>query len=210
MKTIFLLPVLLFAGLGGSAQQRTTGGNDYGKHLASAKNAYQKNDLEDTHYQLMLSLQQLDMKVGEEILKIMPEAIDSLKSVKSRDQVTAMSGTIIGTSIHREYVATSRMEVDIVSNSPLVASLNAWLKNPILAGATGRKAMKLDGYKGSYTYETRDESDASGKMSRVSIGEMQIPVYSSLITIKCRNIPEDAFVKLMNTVPVSRIAEMLK
>jgi hypothetical protein len=190
--------------------QQKTGGADYGKHVSAAKESFKKNDLEDTHYQLMLSLQQLDMKVGEEILKILPDMMDSLKGQKDRDNVMAMSGTFIGTSIHREYGMTSRLDVDIVSNSPLVGALNMWLKNPILAGASGRKAMKVDGYKGSYTYEIRDEVDAAGKTSKVSVGEMQIPVYSSLITIKSKNIPEDVFVKLMNTVPVSRIADMLK
>jgi hypothetical protein len=192
------------------AQKSSNPGTDFGKYMATAKTSYKGNDLEDTHYQLLLSLQQLDMKVGEEILKIMPENMDSLKALKDKDHVNAASGTFIGTSIHREYGSKSNMEVDIISNSPMVGALNAWLNNPMLAGASGKKAMKVDGYKGSYTYEMRDQYDDAGKSSKVGVGEMQIPIYSSLVTIKSKGISEDAFVKLMNTIPVSRIANMLK
>ena len=50
---------------------------DYTKYMASAKTSYTKPDLEDARYNLMLALQQLDMKVGQEILKILPEKMDS-------------------------------------------------------------------------------------------------------------------------------------
>jgi len=70
--------------------------------------------------------------------------------------------------------------------------------------------MKVDGYKGSYTYEVRDETDNSGNQVKRPYAEMQIPVFSSLITVKCSNMNEDAFVKMLNTVPVSKIAEMVK
>jgi hypothetical protein len=70
--------------------------------------------------------------------------------------------------------------------------------------------MKVDGYKGSYTYEVRDETDNSGQQVKRSYAEMQIPVFSSLITVKSSNISEDAFVKMLNTIPVSKLASMVK
>ena len=206
----YLLFILVAFALPSLAQKTSNPGADFGKYMATAKTSYKGNDLEDAHYQLLLSLQQLDMKVGEEILKILPENMDSLKAMKDKDHVNAASGTFIGTSIHRGYGSKSTMDIDIISNSPMVGALNAWLNNPMLAGASGKKAMKVDGYKGSYTYDMRDEYDAAGKASKVGIGEMQIPIYSSLVTIKSKGIPEDAFLKLMNTIPVSRIANMLK
>jgi hypothetical protein len=123
----------------------------------------------------------------------------------------ATSG-FIGTSIHREYGATqqNKVEVDLITNSPMVASVNAWLNNPMMANMGGRKAMKVDGYKGSYTYEVRDETDNSGNQVKKPYAEMQIPVFSSLITVRCSNMNEDAFVKMLNTIPVSKIAEMVK
>jgi hypothetical protein len=185
---------------------------DYTKYMATAKTSFAKPDLEDTRYNLMLSLQQLDMKVGQEILKILPEKMDTLTAQKGRDNIMANSAGFIGTTIHREYGVSemTKVNVDIVSNSPMVASLNAWLNNPMLASMGGRKAMKVDGYKGSYTYEESETTDATGKVIKVPRSEMQIPIFSSLVTVKCDNMKEDDFVKMLNTLPVSKIAEMLK
>jgi hypothetical protein len=213
MKKIISLIIVVVCCLMVSAQGNSSAklGADFPKYMGNAKESYKKNDLEDTRYNLMLSMQQLDMKVGEEILKILPEKMDSMAMAKNFDNVMATSG-FIGTSIHREYGSTqqNKVDVDIITNSPLVASLNAWLNNPMMANMGGRKAMKVDGYKGSYTYEVRDETDVSGNQVKRSYAEMQIPVFSSLITVKCSNMNEDAFVKMLNTVPVSKVAEMVK
>jgi hypothetical protein len=185
---------------------------DYTKYMATAKTSYTKPDLEDARYNLMLALQQLDMKVGQEILKILPEKMDSLTAQKKNDNIVANSAGWIGTTIHREYGVTqqNKVNVDIVSNSPMVASLNAWLNNPMMAQMGGRKAMKVDGYKGSYTFEMYESADASGNAIKTPRSEMQIPIFSSLVTIKCENMKEDDFVKMLNTLPISKIAEMLK
>ncbi len=185
---------------------------DYAKYIATARTSFAKPDLEDTRYNLMLALQQLDMKVGQEILKILPEKMDSLVAQKKLDNIMANSAGWIGTTIHREYGISqqNKVEVDIVSNSPMVASLNAWLNNPMFAQMGGRKAMKVDGYKGSYTYEVSESTDASGKTISLPRSEMQIPIFSSLVTVKCDNMKEDDFVKMLNTLPISKIAEMLK
>jgi hypothetical protein len=213
MKKHISLLIFFAICLSGDAQENSAAklGVDFPKYIGNAKESYKKNDLEDTRYNLMLSMQQLDMKVGEEILKILPEKMDTMTAAKNLDNVTATSG-FIGTSIHREYGLNqiNKVDVDIITNSPLVASLNAYLNNPMMASMGGRKAMKVDGYKGSYTYEVRDETDNSGQQVKRSYAEMQIPVFSSLITVKSSNISEDAFVKMLNTIPVSKLASMVK
>jgi hypothetical protein len=218
MKKLLLLISVFFA-IGAAAQQKTTApvsgkpgalGADYPKYLNASRDAYKKSDLEDTHYNLMLTLQQLDMKIGEEILKILPENMDTLKGNKANDNVSAMTGTVIGTTIHRDYGMVNKLDVDVMSNSPLVSMLNGFINNPLLANMGGRKAMKVDGYKGSYIYEVREQTDASGKVTSVPVAEMQIPVSTSLVTIRSSGLSEDAFIKLMNTVPVSKIAALLK
>jgi hypothetical protein len=213
MKKIITLFIFIASCLPGRSQGNASGklGADFPKYISNAKESFKKNDLEDTRYNLMLSMQQLDMKVGEEILKILPEKMDTMNMAKNFDNVMATSG-FIGTSIHREYGKTQKykVEVDLITNSPLVASVNTWLNNPMMANMGGRKAMKVDGYKGSYTYEARDETDSAGNPVKVPYAEMQIPVFSSLITVKSANMNEDAFVKMLNTIPVSKIAEMVK
>jgi hypothetical protein len=206
MKPIAIIFISIFFCHGSFGQA------DFSKYIATAKTSFAKPDLEDTRYNLMLALQQLDMKVGQEILKILPDKMDSLSAQKGKDNVMANTAGFIGTTIHREYGLTqkNKVDVDIVSNSPLVASLNAWLNNPMFASMGGRKSMKVDGYKGSYTYELSESTDAAGNAIKTSRSEMQIPIFSSLVTVKCDNMKEDDFIKMLNTVPVSKIAEMLK
>jgi hypothetical protein len=75
---------------------------DFKTQIATAKKSYSAGKLEDTHFALQQALQELDMIIGKEVLKIMPQKIDSLSANPKDDHVAANVG-FVGATIHRSY-----------------------------------------------------------------------------------------------------------
>src|SRR5689334_9181829 len=97
---------------------------EFAKHMTTAKTSYASGKLEDAHFELQLALQEIDLTIGKEVLKLLPTTLDTLASVAREDNVYANTG-FIGTTVHRVWGGTKRAEADIISNSPVVASINA-------------------------------------------------------------------------------------
>ena len=57
----------------------TTGiAQDFAKAMTSAKTAYNAGKLEETHFALQQAMQEVDLIVGKEVLKLLPPKIDTL------------------------------------------------------------------------------------------------------------------------------------
>src|SRR5688572_7275484 len=112
MKKLKLILVMIaFAGMANA--------QEFAKHMTTAKTSYAAGKLEDAHFELQLALQELDIIIGKEVIKLLPTKLDTLASIAREDNVYANTG-FIGTTVHRVWGGTKRAEVDIISNSPLV------------------------------------------------------------------------------------------
>ena len=119
------------------------------------------------------------------------------------DNVTGSSG-FFGVIIHREYgtVDSSNVNLEIVSNSPLIGSLNAILSLPFVGNSGDQKIIKINGYKAL----VQKQSNSDGKDDY----ELQLPLNNSLITLKAPGYPQDQVIKMANAIPVADIAKMLQ
>lgn len=179
-------------------------GQDFNKHLATARSSYASGNLEGSRFAMQQMLQELDMMTGKEVLKILPTKLESLDANTANDNVTGATG-FAGVVIHREYGSTEKTaSIEIISNSPIIASLNAILAIPFMGtGSNGdRKIIKIEGYKALIQ---RNSDTGAEKQSY----DVQIPLGSTLVTLKVGNASED-IVKLANTIPVAKISELLK
>src|SRR6476660_7230954 len=119
MKKIILVFITIYFVVIVSAQ------TDFKSDVASARSAYTSGKLEDAHFSLQQAMGELDILIGKEVLKILPTQLESLNSNSKSDNVTATAG-FIGATIHRDYGDTAkRAEIDVISNSPLLGTLNA-------------------------------------------------------------------------------------
>ncbi len=108
--------------------------------------------------------------------------------------------------IHRDYgTGDKAVNVEIMSNSPLIASLNAILSIPFMgnSGDGTQKVVKIDGYKSILQKEVDSETNKTGYT-------LQTPLNSTLVTIKIDNTTEADIVRLANTIPLSQIAKMVR
>lgn len=199
MKTkIFSFLFITLTVLSASAQ-------DFNKNLASAKSSYSSGDLENARFTMQQMITDLDITIGKEILKLLPAKFDPMAANTNNDNVTANVG-ITGVIIHRDYGAGEKIcNIDIMGNSPLVASLNAMLSLPFLAnsGDGTQKVVKIEGYKGILQKSRNSENNKTDYT-------LQIPVNSTLLTLTVPDSNETEVLKFANTIPVQQIAKMVQ
>jgi hypothetical protein len=197
MKKYFFLILILFFTAAVQAQ-------DFSKDIADAKTAYSSGKLADAHFSLEQAVQEIDMIVGKEVLKLLPEKMNDMAATTSNDQVSANVG-FVGATVHRGY-GTTGSQVEIISNSPLITSLNAFLNMPFVGGMmrnSTTKVVKIQGYKSRLEKQSDNEN---GKPNY----QLQIPFKSALITITANGMDENNVMSFANSIPLDKIAALIQ
>jgi hypothetical protein len=178
---------------------------DFKSQMATAKTAYAAGKLEDAHFALEQAMQELDIIIGKEVLKLMPAKLDTLSVNAKDDHVTANVG-FVGATIHRSYGAMGKASVEIINNSPLIGTLNTFLNSALLGGMMrdeNTKVVKVQGYKARL--EKQGESK-DGKLNYT----LQIPFNSALMTITVNETTETEILNMANTLPLQNIAKLIQ
>ncbi len=198
MKKYYLLLIfILFIRAGGYSQE-------FAKDIAAAKTSYTSGNLADAHFSLEQAIQELDMIVGKEVLGILPKDFNGLPANEKEDQVAANVG-FIGATVHRQY-GDKGSEVEIISNSPMIATLNSFLNMPLLGGMmrnSTTKVVKVNGYK-SRLEKDGENTDGTSNYT------LQIPLKSALITVTAKGMDENKVLSFANTIPIEKIATLIQ
>ena len=178
---------------------------DFSKDLETAKSSYAGGDLENARFAMQQMLNDLDIAIGKEVLKMLPAKLDTYASNAKNDNVTGNTG-LAGCLIHRDYGTEAKLlTLDIMSNSPLVGSLNAILSIPFVgnSGDGSQKTVKIQGYKGVLQKNLDTETNKTSYT-------LQIPLNSTLLTLTVPDSNEADVLKMANTIPVPQIAKMVQ
>lgn len=178
---------------------------DFKTEIITAKTSYAANKLEDAHFALQQALGEIDITIGKEVLKLLPAKMDAAEANTKDDHVTSTAG-VIGATVHRSYATPNKVVVEIMSNSPLVATLNTFLNTPLLGGMMrdeNTKTIKVQGYKARLERQTTSDEN---KFNYV----VQIPFNNALLTFTVNDSKEDEATKLVNTLPLQKIAKLVE
>ncbi|MDB5121190.1 MAG: hypothetical protein JWN56_2408 [Sphingobacteriales bacterium] len=198
MKTLSLMIFTALLSLGAFAQ-------NFDKQANVAKTAYASGKLEDSRFALQQMLNEVDIVVGKEVLKLLPAKIETSASNAAHDNVSGATG-FIGVLIHRDYGSADKtINVDLINNSPLITSLNAILSLPLIGAASdgNQKRIKVNGYKGLLQKQINSDTNKTSY-------ELQLPFGSTLLTVKADNTTEAQILAYANAIPVTEIAKMLQ
>lgn len=175
---------------------------EFTSHLNTARTAYSGGKLEDTRFALQQMLLELDIIMGKEILKLLPQKMQDLAANTAQDNVTGTSG-FVGVIIHRDYGKDDKnIDLEVITNSPMIASLNTLLSLPFVGNTGDSKVVKINGYKALV-------QKVSGDNDRTDF-ELQLPLNSTLITLKAPGYTQEQVVAMANTLPVAAIAKMVQ
>lgn len=198
MKKLLSLIILLSVATAGLSQ-------DFDKNITTARNSYAGGNLEDARFAMQQMLNDLDMAIGKEVLKMLPAKMDAFASNTKNDNVTANTG-LMGVLIHRDYGTDEKLlNIDLMSNSPMVASINAILSIPFIgnSGDGTQKIIKIEGYKGMLQKSVDEETNKTDYT-------LQIPIGSTLLTFTAPNTSEADVIRMANTIPLSQIIKLVQ
>lgn len=175
---------------------------EFARQTTAARSAYTSGKLDDSRFAMQQMLQELDMMTGKEIVKLLPQKMEDKAVIAAKDEVTGASGWA-GVVIHREYGAEDKkIELEIITNSPMIGSLNAILSLPFIANNADQKVVKIEGYKALV-------QKVSGA-NETSDYEVQLPLNATLITLKAPGYTQDQVIKMAGTLPIGEIAKMVQ
>lgn len=144
MKNIYL--TLFFLGFTFLAVAQ----NEAATHLAEAKTNYASRDLDGTRFALQQSLNELYVLIGKKILAELPTTIGDAKALSEGDQYNGMALGYSSIYIDRTYQSDDKkknINLSLINDSPMLGALNMFLSNPMLNMMSGKKMIKIDGYK---------------------------------------------------------------
>ncbi|MEK6780980.1 MAG: hypothetical protein AABY93_04710 [Bacteroidota bacterium] len=196
-KTILILYFLLLGSISWA--------QDFDKNLASARTAYSAGKLEDARFAMEQMLRDLDIAIGNEIMKMLPTKLGALEYIVKNDNVTGGSGSITGLFVHREYGASPKSgNIEVMNNSPMISSLSAMLSSPIMGGMMrdeNQKQIKVQGYKSLLTKNVNSDTGKTGY-------ELQVPMNNTLLTLRMDDTNEGEITSLANSIPLAKIAQI--
>lgn len=195
---IILIAVIAFTG--------TCVAQDFTKAMATAKSAYSAGKLEDAHFALQQAMQEIDLVIGKEVLKLLPPKMDVME-INAKDDNVASNVGYVGATIHRVYAKAGRKaDISIISNSPLVAMTNTMLNTPLLGGMIHddkNRTVKVQGYKARLEKQPGSTSDKNDY-------ELQIPLGSALVTFKVDDCTDTQILEYADTIPLQKIAKLIE
>lgn len=196
MKKLFILILICAAAVSSFAQ-------DFAKRVSEAKTAYSAGKLDDARFAMEQALQELDILTGKEILKLLPAKMESDAVNSKNDNVTGASG-FVGVVVHRDYgtVDSTRTKLEIITNSPLIGTLNGILSLPFIANNADQKVIRIHGYK-ALLQKNGGETDNPNYT-------IQLPLNSSLIMLEAPGKTADQLTKMANSIPIEDIAKLIQ
>jgi hypothetical protein len=197
MKKIFT--ILILSGL-----SITLMSQEVSKQLGDAQSAYATGNLQESRFALQQALHEIDMAIGAEILKLLPGAMGTMKLDPTEDNVSSVGSA--GIFITRRYKAGEGKEdssVEIISDSPMLAGINALLSLPMFTSDPNQKRIRVGGYRALMT-KSQDETGAIS-------WNIQVPMGSTLLTFNCNGLQEERKVTdLVNTIKLEEIAKLTR
>jgi hypothetical protein len=192
-----IIAILLLVSVSGTFAQ------DFAKRVSEARTAYTAGKLDDARFAMQQALQELDMATGKEILKLLPAKLIDQSANTATDNVSGASG-FVGVVVHRDYgAAPDASKIEIITNSPLIGTLNALMAVPMLANNADQKVIRIHGYKALLT------KNAGAEEGKVNY-QIQMPLQSSMIMIDAPGKTADQITKIAEGLPVEDIAKLIQ
>ncbi|MEZ5659225.1 MAG: hypothetical protein R3E83_12045 [Burkholderiaceae bacterium] len=115
--------------------------DELGDTLKAALSSYEAGDLSRTNEDLTYAMQLLNQRRADALQKFLPEALDGWELSKSKGSnngagMAMFGGGLTANAVYRR--DRERIEVQIIANSPMIASMAMIFNNPAAIGAQGK------------------------------------------------------------------------
>ena len=173
---------------GGSNNPSNKGGGglnstppDVKQNLNDAESSYKAASYGEARYALQQAMLGVELEIGNQILKSLPETISGLNKVEEEDQVTSTGAGWAGLTILRKYNddKEKQLTVTIANNAMWMSAVNMYFSSGGYAQTNGgEQKWKQTKVKGNRAIIEYDES--SGYKLSVPIGQSSLIVYDGI------------------------------
>lgn len=153
---------------------------DVKENLNSTEAALKASNYSDARYALKQAILGVEMEIGQELLKSLPENISGLPKQTDKDQVISTDWGLTGLSIHREYMKEDKqVSMTIANNAIMMNAINLFLNNGAFGQTTSSdqnwKQTKLKGNKAIIQYD-----QSTGYKLSVPLGQSTLIVFEGI------------------------------
>lgn len=174
---------------------------DVKEHLTSAEAAFKSNNYNDARYAIQQAMLGVEMEIGQNILKSLPDALAGLPKNTQQDQVTSTGWGWVGLTIHREYGSGDKeFRVTIANNAVWMQAINLYFTSGAYSQSSGGnqqnwKQTKLKGNRAVIEYD-----ENTGYKLSAPLGQ------TTLLVLEGVNFSTEAeFMKAANEIDLEKI-----
>lgn len=151
------------------------------QNLADAETSFKSGKYGEARYAVQQAMLGVEMEIGQDILKSLPETISGLKKDATADKVTSTGWGWAGLTIQRVFANEDDKEltVTVANNSVWMSSVNLYLTNGAYSQTNGGeqewKQVKVKGHRAVIEFD-----ENSGYKLSVPIGQSSLIVYEGV------------------------------
>ncbi|MEI6575630.1 MAG: hypothetical protein WCO63_05560 [Bacteroidota bacterium] len=164
---------------GKKSVQNTEGGGmsntppDVLASIKSAKTAYEAKNYGDARFAVRQAIQGVELEIGKNILKTLPDRADGLPKEDKEDLVTSTGSGFAGLTIQRVYRTDNKeLTLSIMNDAPMLMGINMYLNNPGVSSNDSEnkvKQIQFNEYRGVLQYD-----QSSGYTVSVPFGQASL------------------------------------
>jgi hypothetical protein len=177
---------------------------DVKKNLADAENHFKSADYSQTRQAVQQAMLGVEMEIGHQVLKSLPESISGLKKNAEAEQVTSSGWGWAGLTILRQYnnEADKELRLTVANNAAWMSAVNLYFANSQAQTTGGQQNWKQTAVKGNRAILEYDAG--SGYKLTVPFGQTSLLVYEG-VNFK----DEQEMMAAANAVDIDKIKKML-
>ena len=153
--------------------------------IERGKELYQEGKYSEASSELQFAVGQIQNVQAEQLKQLLPAPLPGWTAEEASASAAAMGlfgGGVTASRVYRKEGADEYIEIEILSESPLLQTVLMFLTNPMMASAQpDTKLVRIKGEKGLEKFSAQDED---GELSVVLDGKTLLTVRGSRITDK--------------------------
>lgn len=208
MKTTVVLIAVMFVGNSIFSQSQA------GSFISEAQGFLAQKNYRQAVLSLQDAINDINGLIAVQIGEALPAEINGLKAEQDAEINSAAMGMMGGgMSISKNYSHPAKQEnqaeVQILANSPMLASINMFMSNPAMLGE-GYKSVRVGTRRAILKSEMDDFYDDNGGAKKIRSSELQIPLNQTLITINAKGFASEAEeLAFANKLDIEKLSKLL-
>jgi hypothetical protein len=149
------------------------------ENIKSARSSFQSKDYTQARYATRQALLGVDMEMGQNVLKSLPEKADGMDKLPEEDKVTSSEAGFVGLFVQRIFQANDKqLKIVVESSSYSSYAVNAAMNNNSYTASNNNqnsKQVKLRGYNGLLQFDQN-----TGYTLSVPLGQSSVVLISGV------------------------------